>query len=172
MEKQDPVTETEEKTQVPVTQTEKKNEGEEVKTFTQEEVNTLLAKERKKMPTKDELKEFNDWKESKKTESQKQTELTENNVNLTNKNTLLEQKLLVSDADVPKKYRDFIQFTVSQMEGDFEENLTEYLKNNPQYLQMQQKEQPSTDGVPITKNKNSEEDGVLAILKAKYPDAF
>ena len=41
-----------EKTEGTVTQTEEKTEGEETKTFTQEEVNAMLAKERKKIPSK------------------------------------------------------------------------------------------------------------------------
>ena len=54
-------------------------EEKEVKTFTQEEVNTMiqdrLAKEKKKMPSQEELKAYNEWKESQKTEAEKQQEI-------------------------------------------------------------------------------------------------
>ena len=50
----------------------------EVKTFTQDEVNTIvqerLDKLKKKMPSKDELDAYNNWKESQKTESEKALE--------------------------------------------------------------------------------------------------
>ena len=177
MEKEkEPVTQTEEKTEVAVTQTDDKTEEKaEEKTFTQDEVNAMIAKERKKIPSKEEMQKFNEWKESQKTEAEKQTELTKNNVDLINKNNLLEQKLAVSDAGVPKKYRDFVQFTVSQMEGNFEDNLKEYLKENPQYLQITEnttdaKDEKVTDGVEVNKNTVSSESGVRSILQAKHPD--
>lgn len=172
--KQDPVTQTEEKTEGTVTDTVEKTEKTATKTFTQEEVNALEMKWKKKMPSKEELEEFNQWKESKKTEAEKQTELTKNNVDLANRNTLLEQKLLVSDSEALKEYRDFIQFTVSQMEGDFEENLKEYLKNNPQYLQSVEVTSISKEdtGVAVTKANEKAESGVTAILKQKHPELF
>ena len=48
-EKQNAVTQTEEKTEVSGEQPVEKNEKDEVKTFTQDEVNAMLAKEKKKM---------------------------------------------------------------------------------------------------------------------------
>ena len=72
-EKQNAVTQTEEKTEVSGEQPVEKTEKEEVKTFTQDEVNAMLAKEKKKMPSKEDLKAFNEWKESQKTESEKQS---------------------------------------------------------------------------------------------------
>ena len=58
-----------------VTQTDDKTEeNNQVKTFTQEEVNSMLKKERKKIPDKEELKAFNEWKESQKTDEDKKTE--------------------------------------------------------------------------------------------------
>lgn len=157
------------------TQTVEQNEGA-FKVFkTQEEYqNAINSMMKSKLPKKEEMEEFKKWQESKKTEAEKQTELTKNNVDLTNRNALLEQKLLVSDSNVPKEYRDFVQFTVSQMEGDFEENLKDYLKNNPQYLQREEvTEVPSQDtGVPVTKNNQVADSGVTAILKQKHPELF
>lgn len=54
----------------------------EEKTFTQEEVNRMIkdrvAREKKGQPSKEELKAYQDWKESQKTEAQKQSEALTN----------------------------------------------------------------------------------------------
>ena len=170
----EPVTQTEpakEKTEGAVTQTENKTEGEEVKTFTQEEVNAMLAKERKKVPSKEELKAFNDWKESQKTETQKQSEFNQKLTDTTNENISLKQENQVLKSGVNAEDVDYVVFKVSKMEGNFEDNLKVFLKENPKYL----KTEPTTTnntGVGVKKIPNAEEDGVLAILKAKHPEAF
>ena len=159
---QEPVTQTEEKTEVTVTQTENAEE----KTFTQEEVNSMLAKERKKMPSKDELKEFNDWKESKKTEAEKNAEILEENKNLKTRVSELENLQVVANAGVDSKFQKFVLSEVIGMEGEFETNLTTYLKTNNQYLVEKQKENKST-GV----NQNKSNLGVSeekAYLDKKY----
>ena len=56
------VTQTEQNTEGAVTATVEKTE----RTFTQEEVNAMLTKERKKMPDKEELKKFKEWQENQK----------------------------------------------------------------------------------------------------------
>lgn len=158
------------------TQTADNNQNEktvDVKTEAQKIADGIVAKKMKGMPTKEELKAFKDWQESKKTEAEKQTELTQDNVNLKNQNSLLTQKLAVVDAGVDKEYRDFIQFTVSQMEGEFEDNLDTFLKENPKYLQKEETvETPKTTGVEIKKIAEKAENGVAAILKAKHPELF
>lgn len=126
----------------PVTQTEPKTEGTgaepvkqiEEKTFTQEEVNAMLLKERKKMPSKDELKEFNEWKESKKTNEEKYAEVLKENEQLKKDLAYSDNKSVVANAGVNPKFQKFVLSEVSGMEGDFEENLTKYLKDNSQYL--------------------------------------
>lgn len=144
------------------------------KTFTQEEVNSLLAKERKKMPNKDELKEFNEWKDSKKTDAEKQTELTQKLSDTANENTSLKQENQVLKSGVNVDDVDYVLFKVSKMEGEFEDNLEDFLKNNPKYLK--NKNVADTDdedtGVSVTKNKEKAESGVTAILKAKHPELF
>lgn len=167
--------ETEVTTENTDTQTVKENEGAfkvfKTKEEYQKAVDSLMSS---KLPKKEEVEEFKKWQESKKTEAEKQAELTKNNVDLTNRNNLLEQKLLVSDVGVPKDYRDFVQFTVSQMEGNFEENLNDYLKDNPQYLAKENaiEESQKDSGVPVAKNGQIAESGVTAILKQKHPELF
>ena len=159
---------TENKTEVSGVQPVEKNE----KTFTQEEVNAMLAKEKNKMPSKEDLKAFNEWKESQKTEAEKQTERAQEFAKLQAEKDSLEQLTKIYDAGVTGKDNvEFIQFKVSKMEGDFDENLKAYLDEHPKYLQKETDEEaPQTTGASVKKISNNAEDGVTAILKAKHPD--
>ena len=168
-ENQNAVTQTEEKTEVSGEQPVEKNEKDEVKTFTQDEVNAMLAKEKKKMPSKEDLKAFNEWKESQKTESEKQLEKDKKIEALEKQLTYAENKSVVANAGVDSKFQKFVLSEVSEMEGDFEDNLKDYLKENPQFL-ISKVETPKTNGVATKKIGNEAESGVTAILKAKHPD--
>ena len=164
-ENQNAVTQTEEKTEVSGEQPVEKNE----KTFTQEEVNAMLAKEKKKMPSKEDMKAFNEWKESQKTEEDKKNEILLENETLKKQLAYAENKSVVANAGVDSKFQKFVLSEVSEMEGDFEDNLKDYLKDNPQFL-ISKVETPKTNGVATKKIGNEAESGVTAILKAKHPD--
>lgn len=168
-ENQNAVTQTEEKTEVSGEQPVEKTEKEEVKTFTQDEVNAMLAKEKKKMPSKEDLKAFNEWKESQKTESEKQLEKDKKIEALEKQLTYAENKSVVANAGVDSKFQKFVLSEVSEMEGDFEDNLKDYLKENPQFL-ISKVETPKTNGVATKKISENADDGVTAILKQKHPD--
>ncbi len=120
------------------------------KTFTQEEFTTALqnevARKTKGMPTKEELREFNKWKESQKTETQKLIELQKENETL--KTQILEEKskTVVANAGVDSKFQKFVFSEVSQIDGEFEVNLTNYLKDNPQFLIKKEEKKPTTTG--------------------------
>ena len=159
--------ETEEKTEVSGEQPVEKNE----KTFTQEEVNAMLAKEKKKMPSKEDMKAFNEWKESQKTEEDKKNEILLENETLKKQLLIAENKSVVANAGVDSKFQKFVLSEVSEMEGEFEDNLKDYLKENPQFL-INKVETPKTNGVATKKISDDAEDGVTAILKAKHPDLF
>ena len=166
----EPVTQTDSNTEVtgaePVKTTESKN-------FTQEEVNAMLAKERKKMPSKEDLKAFNEWKESQKTETEKSLEKDKKIETLEKQLAYAENKSVVANAGVDSKFQKFVLSEVSEMEGDFEDNLKDYLKDNPQFLtKVETTEEPKDTGVPVSKVKTGEDGGVIAILKAKHPEAF
>lgn len=172
---QEPVTQTEEKTEAAATQAEEKTEEKaEVKTFTQDEVNAMMAKERAKMPSKEDLKAFNEWKEGQKTEAEKQAERAQELAKTQTEKTELEQLVKIYDAGVSGKDNvEFIQFKVSKMEGDFEENLKAYLESHPNYLQKEtEDEAPQTTGASVKKMGSNADDGVTAILKSKHPDLF
>lgn len=161
---------TEEKTEGAGTEPVEKTE----KTYTQDEFNAFDKKLREKYEKKYEgidLKKYKEWEESQKTEAQKQTELTQQITETKQENEKLKQKLAVANADVSKEFRDFVRFTVSEMEGDFEDNLEDFLKSNPKYLQTSKDvETPQSNGVATKKISNNADDGVTAILKAKHPD--
>lgn len=147
------------------------------KTFTQSEFKEALDKEvarkTRNIPSKEELKAFNEWKESQKTEAEKQNETLKENETLKARIVELENQSVVANAGVDSKFQKFILSEVSQMEGDFEDNLKDYLKENPQYLQTKETvETPKTTGVAVTKINENADTGVSAILKAKHPELF
>ena len=159
--------ETVEKTEVSGEQPVEKNE----KTFTQEEVNAMLAKEKKKMPSKEDMKAFNEWKESQKTETEKSLEKDKKIETLKKQLAIAENKSVVANAGVDSKFQKFVLSEVSELEGDFEDNLKDYLKENPQFL-ISKVETPKSNGVATQKISDDAEDGVTAILKQKHPDLF
>ena len=140
---------------------------------TQEEFNEALKKEvarkTRNVPSKEELKAFNEWKESQKTEEDKKNEILQENETLKKQLAYAENKSVVANAGVDSKFQKFVLSEVSEIEGDFEDNLKDYLKENPQYL-VSKVETPKTNGVATKKISNDAEDGVTAILKAKHPD--
>ncbi len=154
------------------TQTTNQNEGQAEKTFTQEELNKIvqerLDKEKKKMPSKEDLKAFKDWKESQKTAEEKQAEKEAEYQKTLNELNTLKQTNAVLEAGVNKDDVDYVLFKVSKMEGDFDENLTKFLKDNPKYKESEPEGQKAT-GTQV-KKINSQNDGVLGILASKHPD--
>lgn len=164
--------ESKEKTVVTPTTNTSENGGQEQKTFTQEELNTIvetrLAKAKKDMPSKEELKKYNEWKEAQKTEQEKMAEKeTEYQKVLAEKEQIInENKILKSGVNAEDT--DYVLFKVTKMEGDFEENLSKFLKDNPRFLN---KTVPSkATGVETrTTSQSNEDDGVMAILKSKHP---
>ena len=147
-----------------------------VKTFaTQEEFNEALKKEvarkTKNLPSKEDLKAFNEWKESKKTETEKSLEKDKKIETLEKQLAYAENKSVVANAGVDSKFQKFFLSEVSDMEGEFEDNLKDYLKDNPQFL-ISKVETSKTNGVATKKISDDADDGVTAILKAKHPDLF
>ena len=142
---------------------------------TQEEFNEALKKEvarkTRNVPSKEELKAFNEWKESQKTEEDKKNEILQENETLKKQLAYAENKSVVANAGVDSKFQKFVLSEVSEIEGDFEDNLKDYLKENPQYL-VSKVETPKSNGVATQKISDDADDGVTAILKQKHPDLF
>lgn len=142
---QEPVAQTDDKNVTVDTQTTNQNEP---KTFTQEEVNAMILKAENKINKKYEgvdLKAYNEWQESQKTEAEKQSEILKENETLKARLLEAENKSVVANAGVDSKFQKFVMSEVSQMEGEFGDNLSTYLKDNPQYL-FQKEEKKTTTG--------------------------
>lgn len=144
------------------------------KTFTQEELNKIvqerLDKEKKKMPSKEDLKAFKNWQESQKTAEQKQAEKEAEYQKTLNELKTLKQTNAVLEAGVNKDDADYVLFKVSKMEGEFEENLAKFLKDNPKYLKQElEQAEPKATGAPV-RTISSKNDGVLGILASKHPE--
>ena len=134
----------------------------------QKMVNSALAK---KLPPKEEMEAFKQWKESQKTETEKQAEvlkeletLRQEKLNTQRENALLKKG--INEEDI-----DYVMFKVGKMDGEFDENLVEFLKENPKFTAKEEKTVASTTGV---KNSGVEikDIGVTARLKAKHPELF
>ena len=93
----------------------------------------MLAKEKKKMPSNEELKAFKEWKENQKTEAEKQAEKETEYKNTLSKNEDLEKENQALKAGVNIEDLDYVIFKVSKMEGEFNENLESFLTDNPKY---------------------------------------
>ena len=153
------------------------NNSEEVveKRFTQDEVNAIvkerLAKEKKGIPSKEELTEYNKWKDSQKTQQDKYDELVKDNgVKEQEISTLKKENLVLKSGITDEDEIEFIVYKVSKMEGDFSDNLKEYLTNNPKFNN--KKQETKATGTEVKNNNVSKESGVNAILKAKHPELF
>lgn len=105
----------------------------------------MLAKEKNKMPSKEEMKAFKDWQENQKTAEEKQAERETEFQNALSKNTELERENTVLKAGVEIGDADYVMFKVSKMEGDFEGNLQSFLKENPKYLRHENSDNAKSD---------------------------
>ena len=128
------VTQTEEKTEEKVVeQTTEKTE----KTYTQAEYNALDKKLKEKYEKKYEgidLAKYKEWEESQKTAEEKNAERIKENETLKARIVELENMQVVANAGIDSRFQKFVLSEVSTMEGDFEDNLKSYLKDNSQYL--------------------------------------
>ena len=161
-------------TETTATEKVESNSAEVVKTFTQEEVNGIvkerLAKAQKGIPSKEELAKYNEWKESQKTQQDKYDDLVKNSTEKDNTISNLEKENAVLKAGITDQDEvEFICYKVGKMDGDFKENLTQYLADNPKYTK---KQETKATGVETKVQSVPQESGVTAILKSKHPELF
>lgn len=125
------------------------------KTFTQADVDKLikdrLARERKEIPTKEELQAFKEWQDSQKTNEEKTNEelerLRKEAEDYKKKTQAFENKEKALKKNIPLDFVDFVVFQASQSideSTDFDKALEDYLKANPQYAEAK----PLTTGRP------------------------
>jgi len=122
-----------------------KKEGVE-KTFTQAEFEKALKSAlAKRLPSKEEREQFEHWRESQQTLEEKLSVLQVKNAKLEEeidkqkresfeKIEKLQHENIIVKAGVDRDAVEFVQYKVEQMEGDFDENLQSFLKNNKRYM--------------------------------------
>lgn len=142
------------------------------KTFTQDEVNELiesrLARAKKQMPSREELEEFKNWKNSQKTETERLAQKEKEFHDLMSERETIKRENIVLRSGVIQDDADYVLFRVSKLDGDFEENLKLFLTDNPRYLTA--KAGPLNTGVIVNKNMpTGDEDKAISILKSKFP---
>ena len=133
----------------------------------------MLKKEKQKAEKKYEgidVAKYKEWVESQKTAEQKQAEKEAEYQKTLNELNILKQTNAVLGAGVKSDDADYVLFKVSKMEGEVEENLAKFLKDNPKYLGQELEERKAT-GAPV-RTISSEDNGVKAILRAKHQDLF
>ena len=142
----------------------------ETKTFTQEELNNIveerIAKIKKSIPTKEELDELKLYKESKKTDEQKRIEEQTRLATVEKEKSDYQQRFEILTKGVSAEDVEYIQFKVSKMDGDFNDNLTKFLVDNPKYTTKEPAKKADTTGFrqSTTPTKNEQE----AYLDDKY----
>jgi chromosome segregation ATPase len=67
---------------------------------------------------------------------------------------------------------EFISYKVGKMEGDFDENLTEFLTNNTKFGTSKNSAPTKATGAEPKTPSVPQESGVTAILKSKHPELF
>ena len=145
------------------------------KTYTQADFNAMDKKLKEKYEKKYsgiDIAKYKEWEESQKTAEQRQAEKEAEYVEKDKRIVLLENKLKLKDANVSKEYEDFVLFTVSNMDGEFEDNLGQFLKDNPKYIKGQEVIEHKATGTPVQAMGSNEISGVSALLKAKHPELY
>ncbi len=110
-----------------------------VKTFTQEEldsiVNERLAREKKKMPSKEDMALFKTWQAENKAKEDVKTPSAED-VQIKNELSQAKAELELFKAGIKTEYLEFVGFKISSMDSDDElsEKVATFKKNNPQYF--------------------------------------
>lgn len=154
------------------TQTTEKNEVVVAEMISKEEAQKMVDKAlAKKLPPKEEMEEFKKWKESKKTEEQLQTEKEAELLKIKQENTILKNKITLIKKDIDKDYMEYVLFEVGKQEGDFEENLELFLKENPKYLLKKEEPVAKDTGVKTIGNV-IKESSVQSILKSRHPELY
>ena len=131
------------------------------KTFTQSELNAAIAKERQSLPSADELKAFNDWKESQKTEQEKISE----KIKLAQEaQTAAEQKALVLEAKLtavskgvkPEAVDDVIALAKNKVSDTvtLEQAIDGVIAKYP-HFSGSAAEKPATTGIPPPNNADT-----------------
>ncbi|MBR3133387.1 MAG: hypothetical protein IKG42_04910 [Clostridia bacterium] len=149
---------------------ENKDEGKAEKTYTQAEYNALDKKLKEKYEKKYEgidIKAYKEWVESQKTAEQKESEKETEYKNTLSKNESLEKENKALKSGVNTDDLDYVIFKVSKMDGDFNDNLETFLKDNPKFLNSNKGEKKEEE---INLGGNHTEKGNTDLSKMSYEE--
>ncbi len=157
---------TEAAVQEPETKTEHVQEQQPEKNYTKAELDAAVAQERKNVPSADELKAFNDWKEAQKTEQEKTAEkirlAAEAQTAAEQKAALLEAKYTaVSKGVKPEAVEDVIALAKNKVSDKvtLEQAIESVIEKYPQFGAVSDK--PATTGVTTPNNGSPAGDALL-----------
>lgn len=122
------------------------NGGGTPQTFTQEQVDAMLAAERNKQPNADELAAFKRWQEEQETDAQKNADRERELAEAKNEVIQLKSQNEAREAKCRPEFVKFVTSEVLAMNGDFSANLKTYKKDNPQYFGETTARKTSTSG--------------------------
>lgn len=151
-----------------------KDEVKTEKTYTQEEyqsgIDKAIANRFKDYPSKEELEEYKEWKKTQKKvqEEQKQQEKNEKEEEFNKKINNLQNENKILKKGINSKYADYVLFSVSKMEGEFDDNLETFIKENEELL----KGKPITTGIRTESSDKSEISGAKALIRERNPEQF
>lgn len=142
-------------------------EGEEPKTFTQEELDAIvkdrIARAKKGQPSKEELKAFNDWKESQKTEEEKRNEAL---TNAEQAKIAAEERALLAETKVTCLSKGVVASSVDDVvtlakamvteEVTIEQAIDKVLEKYPSFKGEQQQQEPQ--GFKIGANSQNQKE--------------
>lgn len=155
-----------------------KNSNETIEEKAQKLADGMLKKKMKNMPSKEELKRFRAWEKSQKSKEDSEDEKeTVNNNNSEKAENALKENLIFRKGITDPETVEFLSWKISKMDGDFEENLEDFLEENPNYVknfskQDNEEQKRETTGMQTKKGGTQTKSGVDAILKSRHPDLF
>ncbi len=108
------------------------------KSYTQEELNAIIekriARDRKARENTPEFKAFKEWEDSQKTTDEKHNELQKNYDSALSELAMLKAEKKVIGANCQSEFAEFVASKVLAMGEDFDKNLADFKKDNPQYF--------------------------------------
>lgn len=120
--------------------------GSNSQSFTQEQVDAMIAAERSKLPNADEMAAFKKWQEERKTDAQKNADRDKELAEAKKEVAQLKSQNSVREAQCRPEFVKFVTSEVLAMGGDFSANLKTYKKDNPQYFGEPSVRRTSTSG--------------------------
>jgi len=113
----------------------KTKKDDEERKFSQADIDRIVQRKlAKALPPKEEMEQYKKWRESQQTLEEKMSVLRVENARLNEENENLLHENRVVKAGVSNDAVEFVLFKVGKMDGDFEENLNNYLKKNQKYI--------------------------------------